>query len=511
MRIVKKFLSGVLALLLILSVLSFIAACQDGPDPVTPPTEIERTEPDTAGPEKTEPAVLDPVTEESDSTDPGETVPETTLPDITEPDTSEPFSTLPETTEPETTPQTTSPATTAPVTTKPQTTSPATTAPVTTKPQTTAPATTAPVTTKPQTTAPATTTPVTTKPQTTSPATTAPVTTQPQTTAPVTTQPQTTFPATTVPETTEPQTTSPVTSAPETTEPEPVVPRVKTEAEYSYTLSKATSMYHFYQITARYQGENHKFQIRVPIVSAYEYEPEEASALMDPQIETLNRMAQSSANVRLWVYVATCLEDSALMADIIPSEDLSSNYPYFASRLDPTIWIGHLEPFDIAERNHWYYGTDHHWSTDGWYEAYTELLNAMHEVYPDVSPREGTRVDSGSTYYGSIARDNGALGCPKDRFFYYTFPLDAHTVEIQKDKKGNRLYASEVPFEENIPKYENGQQNTSDNFDHYVNFYPICKEVVFPGNSTGRNLLFMGDSFSLGVQELIASHFDHSY
>ncbi len=311
----------------------------------------------------------------------------------------------------------------------------------------------------------------------------------------------------TLPETTEPETSEEI-----TTEPEPVIPpRIKTEAEYTYSLTKADKMYHFYQITATYNGEEHKFQIRVPIVSVYDYEPEEAAAQMNPQIETLNQMAQSSANVRLWVYVATCLEDSELMADIIPTDDLSSNFRYFASQLDPSIWVGHLEPFDIEERNLWYLGTDHHWSTDGWYEAYTEIMTAMHEVCPDISPREGTRVVTDSLYYGSIARENGNLGCPKDTFVYYTFPLDTHTVEIQKDKNGRRLYASEVPFEENIAKYEEGKQNKQENFDHYVNFYPICKKVVFPENQTGRNLLFMGDSFSLGGQGLIASHFDTTY
>ena len=50
-----------------------------------------------------------------------------------------------------------------------------------------------------------------------------------------------------------------------------------------------------------------------------------------------------------------------------------------------------------------------------------------------------------------------------------------------------------------------------DTYDHYVNFYPICQEVVYPDNHTGRNMLFLGDSFSLCMQELIASYFDHSY
>ena len=63
--------------------------------------------------------------------------------------------------------------------------------------------------------------------------------------------------------------------------------------------------------------------------------------------------------------------------------------------------------------------------------------------------------------------------------------------------------------------YDNGyvlyRVETNETFDHYVNFYPICDKVVYPGNETGRKALFIGDSFSLGLQELIASHFDETY
>lgn len=283
------------------------------------------------------------------------------------------------------------------------------------------------------------------------------------------------------------------------------------EATYSYQLVGSSKQYHFYSITSTYLGEDHTFEIRVPIVPAYDYEPEEAAALMDKQINTLNQMANCEANVNIWLYIATCLEDFPMMGDIIPSDDLSSNLPYFTSQLDSKIWVGYLNPYDISERNELYFATDHHWNADGWYRAYNELLTAMGKKYDGFAPRVGERVATEAYYYGSIGRDQGANGAPLDQFVYYNFGLPTHTIEIQKDGKGKRLYASSVAFEENIPTYEQGKQKTSDQFDHYVNFYPILKTAEYPDNHTGRNMLFMGDSFSLGVQELIASHFDKSY
>ena len=44
-----------------------------------------------------------------------------------------------------------------------------------------------------------------------------------------------------------------------------------------------------------------------------------------------------------------------------------------------------------------------------------------------------------------------------------------------------------------------------------MNFYRIAETIEYPENSTGRNLLFIGDSFSTCVAEAIASHFDKTY
>ena len=44
-----------------------------------------------------------------------------------------------------------------------------------------------------------------------------------------------------------------------------------------------------------------------------------------------------------------------------------------------------------------------------------------------------------------------------------------------------------------------------------MNFSPIVKEVTYPQNSTGRNLLIIGDSYALPLLEVVASHFDKTY
>ena len=99
----------------------------------------------------------------------------------------------------------TEPSTTAPVVTEPSTTAPAVTEPATDdEPATTAPAVTDPVATEPSTTAPAVTDPVVTEPSTTAPVVTEPASDdEPETTAPVVTEPSTTAPAVTEPATTE--------------------------------------------------------------------------------------------------------------------------------------------------------------------------------------------------------------------------------------------------------------------------------------------------------------------
>ena len=150
-----------------------------------------------------------------------------------------------------------------------------------------------------------------------------------------------------------------------------------------------------------------------------------------------------------------------------------------------------------------------------------EIAAALGEKYPDVTPRDGTEHVTDAYYYGSLGRSANSYNY-KDRFVFFDYDLPEHETTVlrckmksgnpaEKDPNGRTYYGSAVPCKENYQKYFDGTFNTNETFDHYVNFFPICDKVVYPENTTGRKALFIGDSFSLGLQELIASHFDETY
>ena len=425
---------------------------------------------------------------------------------------------------PETEPPITEPPVTEPPVTEPPVTEPPVTEPPVTEPPVTEPPVTEPPVTEPPMTEPPVTEPPVTKPPVTEPPVTKPPVTEPPVTKPPVTEPPVTEPPVTEPPVTKPPVTEPPVTEPPVTEPpviDPPVQRDPVEATYTSEMISKNSQHRFYEVVATYNGSKHPFLFRVPLVPEYDSNPRSAAALMDPQINTLNAMAASEANVNVWLYIASVIEDTELMIDINPSEYKGANLDYFIKHLSDDIWVGHITPIDIAEHNELMYATDHHWNAYGMNRAYQELAAALSEKYPDIVPRQGEEHVTNAYFYGSVSRGINHYTF-KDRFVFFDYMLPEHETTVlrckmksgrpvSKDPKGQLHYGSGVPCEENYQQYYDGTFEKDDTFDHYVNLYPICDKVVYPGNETGRRALFIGDSFSLGLQELLASHFDETF
>lgn len=231
----KKNISLILALLLLLSGCSRSAAAKMVNTTADLPVVVETTSSTTDNTSETN---------EHFSGEPQTTEKETSRPDTSAADTSQAESTNSQSVKPQTsvtdstTVQQTKPGATGSDTTVPETSAPQVTSPESTHPSTTAPSTTYPITSKPATTnKPSATYPSTTAPSTSAPSQTTPsATTKPNSTAPSTTRPQTTAPSTTKPQTTAPTTTKPQTAAPSTTAPDndPVVPDSGASADILY-------------------------------------------------------------------------------------------------------------------------------------------------------------------------------------------------------------------------------------------------------------------------------------
>ena len=296
-------------------------------------------------------------------------------------------------------------------------------------------------------------------------------------------------------------------SAPSTTDkPDATTPTLPpAEYEYETFFLKKNSRHRYYRIMANtLDGETAAdFYIRVPSEDAEARYP-----MMEKQATMFNDLAARRPDVNWYVFPVTCFEDTTLCNQLLPAESKYYLFTEFFTRLNSNIQYDYIKIDDIRVKEALFFKTDHHWNAYGYTEGY-RLITEMFKVnYPDLVVRVPTMhtFDNEVEVYGSnaIAVSNYRMS---DIFHVADFNLPEHTYEIETGVS----YGGTESFQENLVKYQNKQYNTKKSYNHYVHFSPIVKEVTYPQNNTGRNLLIIGDSYSIPLLEVLASHFDKTY
>lgn len=220
--------------------------------------------------------------------------------------------------------------------------------------------------------------------------------------------------------------------------------------------------------------------------------------------EQVNAIAAANTDVNVYFYMCSRFQDCEAFEDVVPGEP--STKPLvdeFFSLLDPRIKTDRLKIDSLDDSVNKLFLTDHHWNAYGMYEAYCDIVNMIRADSPSVAePRPlGVRYDvEGAEYYGTFARTSGYYEYT-DSFFFYDYDLPEHELVA------NNPYN----FETVMKRYLSGKFSKDLGADHYVNFYPYAQYLKYPSNSTGRVLLVLGDSYSRGISELLASAFDETY
>ena len=148
-----------------------------------------------------------------------------------------------------------------------------------------------------------------------------------------------------------------------------------------------------------------------------------------------------------------------------------------------------------AEFSAYYYRTDHHWSCDGSYLAYTEVLELLNVTEEPVSRGEKAAV---GTMSGSKAK--GSASGFSETFYAtpYAFPEMEITI--------NGAPAADYGRQSAVLSAPGGSVN-------YASFYGGDDgEIVFSTGTEGRGkLLVLGESYDNAILKLLASHFDEVY
>lgn len=284
------------------------------------------------------------------------------------------------------------------------------------------------------------------------------------------------------------------------TEPtKPFVPRTN-----AYFLKK-NSRHRYYEVVAR-TGPND------PVINFYIRIPSEDAAALHPtmlkQAAAINDFAARRPDVNWYVFPVTCFEDTALCEQILPAESKHKLFTEFFTKLDKSIQYDYLKIDDVKVKNSLYFKTDHHWNVYGYTEGYRLITEMFKKNYPDLQARTPViyTFDDTVKVFGSNAL---AVANYKmyDFFHVADFSLPEHTYV----KETGVSYGGKESFQQSLERYLNKQHNTKASYNHYINFCPIVKEVTYPQNNTGRNLLIIGDSYALPLLEVLASHFDNTY
>ncbi len=292
--------------------------------------------------------------------------------------------------------------------------------------------------------------------------------------------------------------------APAEEAPEPAAPHEDDLIGHAEAIYRGEDDDRYYEIVAGSPagGDPVDFYVRIPA-----RDPESLRPDMERQAAKLNAMA-ADGRVQLYVYAATCFEDTVLCDRLIPSESKSQLFRSFQEQLDDRILFGSLHLDTLRERQEKYWNTDHHWNYRGYAEAYGDIVRLLQARYPDIRAREPVfYIYEDVPFYGTNALKLGRLQMA-DVFGVALYALPEH--EVIRDPGVN--YGGWEPIETVKDRYDRGAEvHREVGYGHYIEFFRIAKEIRYPENHFGRRLLLICDSYAPPLMEVLASHFDVTY
>lgn len=289
---------------------------------------------------------------------------------------------------------------------------------------------------------------------------------------------------------------------------ENIIPEAKTEADaegttYTASLKTTDSIFRHYAITASFpDGINKTTYARI-----VKLDREVMRENMHEVVKMVNAMVEKDRNVNWYFSFATNIEATEIGSKIMPQESTRHIYEEFLTMVDPSVKINAVVINSFNDYYNKFFITDHHWNHHGSEEAYLGIVKMLRENYPDITPLDAEVYEFDTVqFFGSLSRAHANYDV-WDSFGVYYRALPAHDV-VRDTAIG---YGSKSSQSTNLKKYKNLEHNTANGYNHYTEFYRIPREVTYRDNNTGRNLLLIGDSYSLPLLEVVSSHFDKTF
>lgn len=213
---------------------------------------------------------------------------------------------------------------------------------------------------------------------------------------------------------------------------------------------------------------------------------------LDQKIKNLNEAVERLPEIKFNLYYIEKDTDMNFEA----GQRLQA-YEYMTSKLDQRIVSTKYAINSLSDFQNYFYRTDHHWNHKGSYKAYEEIVHWLDVGEPIPKSEE---ICMNTTFSGSKAASIGGNLVLKEQLCAYQFDLKPHDIFINgeaTDRYGNyKDY-----FEQGKDKGSYGEFYGGDDGLLEFDFHLENKE----------NLLIIGESYDNAINELLASHFNHTY
>jgi hypothetical protein len=228
---------------------------------------------------------------------------------------------------------------------------------------------------------------------------------------------------------------------------------------------------------------------------------------VDDRIENYKNLIDLYPEINFYIFY---LERTAFapynpMNPFFPQADKGQSFDYFLANKPKELKVSSLRLSGIEEHRQKFFRTDHHWNIRGAWSAYEIIYQMLSVDLPDISPllelRGFTQIE-GLEFCGSYARRT-LYPCEPDIFEYAAVDLPPHRTfvnGIETDYGNQRQYLK-------------GDFSRDRYTEHYAEFYGYVTPLVEYDyeNSSSRNLLIIGGSYTQAMQEFIAAHYDKTY
>ncbi len=217
--------------------------------------------------------------------------------------------------------------------------------------------------------------------------------------------------------------------------------------------------------------------------------------------DQINKLAQDYPNIGIYVYKPTQGHETSIFDQ---ANGVKTFGEYYSSLLKDNLEVPYaeLKIRNIDDYKNYYLQSDHHWSYQGSYQGYVDIVRLMFgEQEKVLVPTELKTFDDKLIFSGTFSSRTGYV-YPGELFYLYTFDLPEYSVYIHGEKQKIR----------DMNTFEKDIENLDSFYMYGTANYTYGADVVYKSEYDDKEtLLLIGDSYAAAVEPLLMEHFSTIY